>query len=504
LNFNFATILTKRAQLEPNRPAIVFGEHTFSFREFNERSNRLSHALTELGVERGYRVGILLGNCNEFIEAFFGMVKIGAICVPLNWRLSPPELESISRHSGIDSLVFSTELSESAEAIKSRLRLDSYVCVDPEAPAWAKSQGFIDRHSASEPKYESFGNDPALIIYTAGTTGPPKGALLTHSHLFWWCHSLSTTLGFSRGPLFMVLPLFHGFALDYFCAAVLMGCTTVLMKTFDAHKALDAIRRERAETFPAVPTMLQLMSQVPNFEKYMDSVRLIISGGAPLSSSLRQIYLDHGLKIWNVLGLTEAGAVATLNPERAAEKDGSAGLPFHYMDVRVVDEGNLDVAAGHVGELLVRGPLVISEYWHNPDATKAAIEGGWFRTGDLVRLDEEDYIYIVGRKRDLIVSGAEKIYPDEVESLLHSHPKIAEVAIIGQPDEIWGETVCAVVRVKPGETLTAPEITDFCQGRLARFKIPKRIIFTDTALPRNAAGKVLRTTLQQKLNLPEK
>ena len=409
MDLNFGTLLTKRAQLEPARPAVVFQGRTFSFRELNDRSNRWANAFADLGLRKGDRVGMLLMNCSEFIEAYFGLLKIGAILVPLNTRLAPQELESICRYSGLQSLIFGAESRETVEAIRSRLQVREYLSVGMKAPSWARSLEFVYQFPGSEPRLAACGDDPAFVFFTAGTTGSSKGAVLTHQNLFWWCHSLSTTLGFSRGPVLVVVPLFHGFGINYSNAAVLLGCTTVLMGKFDPGEMLELIVRERVDTFAAVPTMLQRLAEMRNFERSLRSVQLIISGGAPLSPALRQTYKRHELEVWDVYGLTEAGAVAALNPSRAGEKSGSIGLPFHYVDMRVVDENDFDVTPGQVGELLVKGPAVIKEYWNNPEATNETIEDGWFHTGDLVRLDEEGYIYSVDRKKDMIASGAEKI-----------------------------------------------------------------------------------------------
>jgi len=501
MEFNVGTLLTKRAQLEPEKPGLLFQEKAFSYREFNERSNRWAHAFADLGVKKGDRVGLLLMNCNEFLEAYFGLAKMGVVLVLLNWRLAPPELEYICKDSGLKNLIYGEEFTQAVEAIKPRLKVKNYVCVGQQAPSWAKEASFITQYSATEPKLAGGGDDPAVIMYTSGTTGRPKGAVLTHNNFFWASTTILATLDFRLGDrVLVVMPLFHIGALIFSISDVHKGCTTVLMKAFEPLKMLETIQKERIDAFLAVPTMLHLMAQVPNFAQYMSGVRWLLSGAAPVPVPLIQTYMQHGIKIQQVYGLTETtGPAAAINPEKAIEKAGSTGLPFFHNEIRVVDEKGADVATGQVGEVLVKAPHVMKKYWKNPQATAETIKEGWLYTGDLARVDEEGYIYIVDRKKDMIISGGENIYPAEVENVLYAHPKIMEVAVIGQSDETWGEAVCAVVRPKAGETLTAEEVIDFCQGKLARYKIPKRVIFTDQPLPRNPAGKVLKRVLREQL-----
>ena len=277
---------------------------------------------------------------------------------------------------------------------------------------------------------------------------------------------------------------------------VLKGCTTVLVKVFAPVKVLETIRDEKVYMLLAAPTVLQRMSQAPNFETYLSSLRTVVSGGSPLSVELIQTYMRHGIDVREAYGISEVGYVGL---SRGSEGASKGLVPLFYNEVRVVDEDGADLARDQIGEILVRGPSLIKGYWNNPEASYEAIKDGWLYTGDMGRIDEDCCIFVVGRKDDMIISGAEHIHPTEVEKLLCSNSKIAEAAVVGQPDKVWGEIVCAVVRPKEGETITSEEVIDFCQGKLARFKIPKRVILRNEPLPYTATAKLLRRTLREQL-----
>jgi fatty-acyl-CoA synthase len=475
---NYAKFLINRAMLYPDRPAILFEGKSVSYKQLNERSNRWANAFSELGVHKGDRVGILLMNCSEFVEACYG-------------------LANICRDSGLRSLVFGSEFTEVTQTLVSRLGIEHPVCVGSPTPPWAKECGFVYLHSLSEPE---LAEDGAVLMYTAGTTGNPKGAVHSHQEILWSMSLCFEDLDYRPADrILLVLPLFHAFGFVTATGAVRKACTSLIMRAFDPRKLLETLRKERIDTFSAVPTMLEKIAQVPRFEEYMSNVRWLMTGGAPCAPSLIRTYLDKGIMVWGVYASTEAGTISLVSPQDFLEK-GSAGSPSVYNDVRILDENGFDVKAGQVGEILVKGPGVMKEYWNNPEATKEAFKDGWFRTGDLARMDQDNHLYIVERKKDMIISGGENIYPAEVEAVLLAHPKIQEVAVVGQPDEVWGESVCAVVHPKPSETLTHDEVAKFCAGKIARFKIPKRTVLLDQPLPRNAAGKVLRRVVRTQLN----
>lgn len=504
MEFNLAMLLTTKTHHQPNEPAIVHQGRIVSFRELNERANRWARAVTELGFGKRDRLGIMSRNCSEFVEAYFGLAKLGVVTVPINWRLSPSELEQICTQSGLKGFIFGADFTENVEAMRSKIVLNQFVCIGSPSPGWATNANFVANYPSDETKLVGGGEDPAFIFYTSGTTGPPKGAVLTHHNCLWWFNQMSATLDFRSGDrVLMAIPLIHGFGSVWILNNVLRGCTSFLMSSFDPKTATETTQERRISILPAVPAMLQLIARLPDFEKYMSSVRWIWTAGSQVPVSLIQTYAGHGFKMVIGYAGTDFGFLTALGTDKAVEKWDSEGLPFFGVDLRIVDENGFDVKTGQLGEVIVRGPGVISGYWENPEATAEAIVNGWFHTGDLARFDEDGYLYVVDRTKDTINSGAEKIYPIEIENVLLAHPKVADAAVIGQPHEIWGETVTAVVQPKVGEKVTDIEILNFCNGKLARFKSPKRIIFTEAALPRNASGKLLRRVIREQLNRPK-
>jgi acyl-CoA synthetase (AMP-forming)/AMP-acid ligase II len=502
--FNVGGVLAGRAKLEPDRPALLSGNQCFSYRELNERCNRWAQSFLSLGLRKGDRVGLLLMNCAEFSEALFGLIKIGVVPVLLNWRLAASELEYICKDSGLEALIFSVEFEQAVEAIKHISGAKHYVCVGSPAPTWAKDANFISQHASTDPKPVGDEDDPAIMQYSSGTTGRPKGVVQSHKGTFWLCISWLEALDLREGDRILVpVPLMHGFGWMAQLVAVFRGCTIVLVKDFDPIKTLRTIQEQKVNVFLAVPTILHQLAEIPNFDQYLNSVRWVLQAGL-ISEPLLQKYAEKGIRIGNLYGSGEGGAHTFIGPEKLLEKPGSAGVPLFHNEVRVVDEADRDVPVGQVGEILVKSPTGMKEYWKNPQATKEAVRDGWYHTGDLGRLDKDGYLYIMGRKVEMIRSGGENVYPAEVENVLSANPKILEVAVIGQPDQVWGQLVCAVVRLKERETLTHHELVEFCQGKLAHFKIPKRVIFVDQPLPRNAAGKVILEAMRNLLNASSK
>ncbi|MFQ5596387.1 MAG: long-chain fatty acid--CoA ligase, partial [Anaerolineae bacterium] len=493
---NIGLFLAKRALLDPDREGLAFAGRHISYGEWNRRANQAARALAGLGVKPGDRVGLLLMNGPEFLETFFGLAKLGAIVVPLNWRLAPPELAYIANDSGISTLVYGAEFREAVAAIRGDIPAKTYVFVGEDSPAGDHAyEGLLAGQPTTEPEAVGEGDDPLTIMYTSGTTGRPKGAVLSHANLFWDSCTVSRSLDWRQDDRVLVaLPLFHIGALIYVIIDIHVGSTTVLMRAFDPAGFLQTVQDEAVNSFLAVPAMLNFMLQVPNLGDYdLSSVRWALVGTAPVPVPLIHAWVDQGIAIQQVYGLTEAtGGVAVLGAAKALEKVGSTGLPMFHTDVRVVDAAGQDVAPGEIGELLVRAPHVMLEYWNNPEATAETIENGWLHTGDLARLDDEGYIYIADRLKDMIISGGENIYPAEVEDVLHGLPQLAEVTVIGRPDPEWGEVPVAVARFKEGESLTLEEIQEFCEGKLARYKIPKQLAITEQPLPRTPAGKVLK------------
>lgn len=498
---NIGAFLAKRARLDPQRIGLVFEGRELSFRDWNARANRAANAFAALGTRPGDRVGLLLANSPGFLDCFFGLAKIGAIVVPLNWRLTAQELAFIANDAGIRTLVYGSEYAPTVAALRGQIAADDYIAVG-DAPAGDHDYAaLVAAAPPTEPEPAGAGDDALVIMFTSGTTGKPKGAVLSHDNLFYDSCTVALSTDWRWGDRVLVaLPLFHIGALIDVVIDVHVGSTTVLMKAFDPIGFLRTLQDQRVNSFLAVPAMLHFMLQVPTLGDFdLSSVRWALCGTAPVPAPLIQAWAGRGIAIQQVYGLTEcSGGAAVLSAERALDKVGSTGLPMFHTDIRVVNASGGDTAPGEIGEVLIRGPHVMRAYWKNPQATADTVRDGWLCTGDLGRFDDEGYLYIVERKKDLIISGGENIYPAEVESVLTELPQCAEVAVIGVPDPDWGEAVCAIVRLKAGQSLTLGDLVAHCTGKLGKYKIPKRLVLTDEPLPRNPTGKLLKRTLREK------
>lgn len=493
--------LHKRACLEPGRIGLIFEGREISYREWSRRAACAARAFVALGIRPQDRVGLLLENSPEFLECFFALVHIGAVVVPLNWRFTAAEISVIVEDSGIRALVHGGVFHGLVGNLNSRLAGARLIAVGgPRAPGGYDYEELLATQSSSAPQAAGVGQDPAAILYTSGTTGRPKGAVLAHDTLFHGMLNISASLDWRTGDRVLVaMPLFHIGALIISLINVYRGATTVLMRAFDPDTFLRHVEASRIDSFVAVEAMLQPLVETERFGTVdLSSLRWVLSG--PLPPSLRAAWARRGVVIQPVYGLTETtGGAAVLAAEHVVDKPGSTGLPMFHTDIRVVGEDGHDCEAGTTGEILIRGPHVTRAYWNNPAATAEAIQEGWLATGDLGWLDEEGYLYIVGRSKDMIRSGGENIYPAELESLLAEMPQTREVAIVGIPDATWGQTVCAIVRLRPGEKLDLQEIVAYCAGRLARFKIPRRLFVTEEPFPRGPAGRVQKQELIRKL-----
>jgi len=441
-------------------------------------------------------VGIMLPNRNEFLEALFGIVKIGGVVVPLNCRRAPAELQYICEDCGITSLIFDADFNQTVNAMKRGLDVNECVAVGSQVPVWAKDITFIDRYAGSEPVLRASGDDPAVILYTSGTTGHPKGVVRQHSSYLWISMGFISTLE-SRRIIALVVPLYQGWGFNFAITAVHRGDTVVLLKAFDPNRVLEVIRDEKVDTMLAVPAMLQRMAQVPHFDEYLTSLNTLEMFEI-LSPQLREKYSRQTIR--RTYGLTETGFITVATISDLLKKPDSEGFPLLCTEVGIVDGNGLDLPSGEVGEIVVKGPTLMKEYWGKPEATKQVFRDGWFHTGDLGRFDECGRLYIAGRIKEVIKSGGEIISPAEVERVLHQHPNILEAGVIGRPDSVWGERVCAVIRLRDGTSLSPEDIRTFCQDKLARFESPKEIIFTTEALPHDPySGKLLRNVLRERL-----
>ncbi len=500
MNCGIGHWLARRAEMTPDRTALVFGDRTWTYRSWNAEVQQVRHALRDAGVHAGDRVATVTFNEPEFLTLAFACWQSGVILVPLNFRLTGPELAFMLRDAGVHALLCGPDFLGTIDGIRGGVPVRRYVSLGP-APGWTAWDDWIGRMPAAGWPHAVRDDEVALIMYTSGTTGLPKGAMLTHANILW--NNINAMHAFATADDERVLvcaPLFHIGGLNVVTLlAVQRGGTVHLMRSFDAKGVLDAIERYRIHSMFGVPAMFLFMSQQPDFSRRdLSSLTLLICGGAPVPEALIETWGRRGVDFVQGYGLTETSPFCTLLPRADLKrKVGSAGVAPMFTEVRLVDAENRPVPLGERGEIAVRGPNVMKGYWNRSEATAEAIDAeGWFHTGDIGRQDDEGYFYVLDRKKDMVITGGENVYPAEVESVLYEVPEVAEAGVIGLPDEKWGERVVAVVVRKPGASLSAEDIVAFACGRLARYKVPRQVEFV-AALPRNAQGKVLKRVLRE-------
>ncbi|MBX5448973.1 acyl-CoA synthetase [Thermogemmatispora sp.] len=496
--------LERRAQLTPEKIGLVDVESgaRLSYRVLNGRARALATLLSEdYGVRLGERVAVLAHNAPEYLDALFAVALLGAMLVPLNWRLTRHELVTILSDCEPCLLLHDEAHSQRAsELVNALATAGTAPGPAPRLLSFAAFPGDDQRLAErTRPFRSTDGEEPVLILYTSGTTGVPKGALLSHRMLTWNAINTQISWGLRDDDITPTFaPFFHAGGLNVLTTPLYhCGGTVVLLRSSDPALILSTIERERCTVVFAVPTVFQMLLEHPAFATTdLSSLRFCVTGGSSCPLPIIRGYGERGVLLRQGYGLTEVGVNCfSLAPEDALRKAGSVGRPVFHSRARIVDEQDRDVAPGEVGELVLAGPHVCSGYWRRPQETAEATRGGWWHTGDLARCDEEGYYYIVGRKKDLFISGGENVYPAEVEAVLLAHPGVAEAAVIGRPDPRWGEVGLAIVVPRVPGGLRAEELLAFCGERLARYKIPKQIVFAE-ALPRNAMGKVLKAELR--------
>ncbi|MBR2819161.1 MAG: long-chain fatty acid--CoA ligase [Reyranella sp.] len=466
-----------------------------TYRELDRRTGQLTAALAARGIGKGDRVALLAPNCPEYFELQFACGRLGAVMLPLNWRLTVPELEYILGDSTPKLLVHDRSFAGQAEAL-SKNRLE----IDPERPDSAYERALAAAGTAPAPVPLTH-DDIGMVMYTSGTTGHPKGAIITHGMVFWNCVNLGIPALITPETVqLVVLPLFHTGGLNCYANPVLhAGGTILIMRTFDPGQALDAIAEPALGIthFFAVPAPYQFMMQHPKFQSAdLSRLRVAGVGGAPCALSILETWTGRGVPLVQGWGMTETSPAGTmLDAADAIRKLGSAGKAMMHTAIRIVDDEGRDVAPDSIGELLIKGPNITPGYWNKPEATESAFTDGWLHTGDAARQDEEGFIYIVDRWKDMYISGGENVYPAEVENVLFQLPQVADAAIIGVPNERWGEVGMAIIVRKPDQPLVEADVIQHCLGRLAKFKVPQSVAFVDV-LPRNATGKVLKRELR--------
>jgi fatty-acyl-CoA synthase len=483
------------SRVHPRKDAVVFQETRVSYGELNERVNRLADALRgNFGVGKGDRVGCLLTNCIEYYELALASAKIGARFVPFNVRLTDREVAYIAGDSTPKVIVTEALFLPVLETVRSESPGIRLINLDE-----GEYEALVDSGRSEEPPDQAGWEDDFAILYTSGTTGFPKGAVLTQLSILSVTHNMIAAFGHDhRDRFLMQLPLcFTGALITMSMPLFHAGGTILMERDFIPARTLELIESEGITLSSGVPTQWKLVSDEPGFGNAdFKSMRLILCGGAPVPMTLYEVYRQKGVPFTAGYGLTEGGGFNLyLPPDRAGEKSGGY-IPLLWNDVRAVNASGEVVLPGEIGEIALRGPVIMREYWNNPEATAESIKDEWLYTGDLARVDDEGYYFIVDRAKDMIVSGGLNTYPAEIENVIYSYAGVSQAAVIGVPHEVWGEMVVAVVVPKPGEKIEEEGLKAFCRENLADYKCPKSVIFAES-LPMNTAGKVLKRVLRE-------
>jgi acyl-CoA synthetase (AMP-forming)/AMP-acid ligase II len=509
---NIGTLFTKSAKSFPERLAICYGDQEWTYAELNERINRLTNGFRELGLHKGDHVAILSFNCPEFLEALFACFKAGLCAVPINFRLHPREYSFIIDHSDSAAVVFGEDFRDPLYSFKEEMpKVNHYICIANPREGMLKYEDLISNRSSKFEDVEVDRDDLAWLFYTSGTTGSPKGAMLTHGNL------LAMTMSFYAdmaplGPDDAVLhaaPLSHAsgcYSLPNFAKAA--NNVILEMRSFNPQAVCETIQRRKITNMFVAPTMVKILVSWPEIGNYdLSSLKCLDYGGGPMYvEDLKEAVRKLGQCLVQVYGQGESPMTISYlrseehlleGTEEQMVRLQSAGIARTDVEVKVFDENDNEVPQGEIGEIVLRGEEVMRGYWKNPEATAETLRGGWLHTGDVGKMDERGYIYLLDRSKDMVISGGENIYPREIEDVILRHPAVHEVAVIGVPDDYWGEALKAVISLKPGMQASEQEIIDFCKQYLASYKKPKSVEFIGE-LPKSSYGKILKRELREK------
>lgn len=482
----------------PNRTAYTYLYETTTYADLDSFVDSAASGLSAGGIKKGDKVAIILGNCPEFIIAYYGILRAGAVVVPINPSYTLGEISYILSNSQAKAVIADSSLEAIISPLKEELEnLKMVIYTDSIEFEWTWERLILDSNEKNEsPSIQE--DDLAVILYTSGTTGKPKGAMLSHRNLTSNAASMSQLAEFTEEDrIIAVLPMFHVFSIAT-CINIPIACgaAIVIVPKFSPAEVINSIRKEKATLFAGVPTMFSFLLQVPGATADdFSSIRACFSGGASIPVELLHRFEEKfKVSILEGYGLSETAPVTAFNPLRGTRKPGSVGKDIPEVKNRVVDSNGMEVPRGEIGELIVKGPNVMMGYLGMPESTSSALKDGWFYTGDLARMDDEGYIYIVDRKKDMILVGGYNVYPREVEEVLYQHPAIVESAVIGIADKEYGEIVKAFL-VTNDESITMDDILYFCQDKLAKYKLPKQMEFMKE-LPKNSTGKILRRALR--------
>nr|WP_263326644.1 long-chain fatty acid--CoA ligase [Neobacillus sp. Marseille-Q6967] len=497
-------MLDRSTRRFPDKVALVNNDMCVTYEELHNRVNSFAGWLQSKGIQKGDKVALLLFNGIEYAECLYAIAKVGAVAVTINFRLQPSEIEYILTNSESKMIVIDSNLVSTLETIMDCIpNLEDIVVVDDNNlhnhSYYSYQQIFTNVYTPVLVELED--DDDFLIVYTSGTTGKPKGAVLTHKNVYLNAMNYSLEFGLTKDEVQLITtPMFHIGGISALSMVILMGGRSVFHDKFDPERVLETYETKKITYSFMVPSMWNMLLEHPKFAEFdVTSLRVLCTAAASTPLELKKRLIKHfpNAGVFDTYGQTETSpGTTTLKPTDSLNKSGSVGLSFTNVEIRVVDEQMNDVAPGQVGEIIFRGPTVMKEYYKNPDATAEAFRGGWLHSGDLVVADEEGYISVVDRKKDMVISGGENIYPKEIEEVLYTHPDILDAAVIGVPDPKWGETIKAFIVLRNGKSLSKQDVINYCSDKIASYKKPRHVEFLDE-LPRNAAGKILKTVLRE-------
>ncbi len=506
-SMNAAWWVKRWSDLHPDKPAIIFEERTVTYAILNNRLNAAAAWLQSIGIEKGDRVAVMLGNCPEFLELYLACSRIGAIFVPVNFRLSANEVEYTLRNCRPRFFLFGQEFSDTLKMLNFQDYLPPMLVAT--VGTGSPVPGTLGYHEAirgfegqkpflTTSTGPSSPEDAQVIMYTSGTTGKPKGAVLSSRKTFFNCLNADTFFKLSFDDVMLViLPLFHSGGLFIQASPCLFkGATMVIHRKFNPQKTFADIEKYRVTKFLGVPTIYRPLLSLPEAQRSdISSLKVCAIGGEKTTHDLLLNCKEAGFPVRQIMGQTETSILLWASEEESLARPGTVGRPVFHAEVDVVNEAGLSVAPGETGEIAVRGSIMMTEYWRDPEKTRATLKNGWLYTGDLARVDEEGYFYLMDRAKDMYISGGENVYPAEVERVLRGHPCVEDVAVVGIPDEVWGEAGHVFIIKKPGCNLNEKEIIAFCDGKLAHYKWPKIVSFV-TSFPRTALGKIKKHLLK--------
>ena len=503
------TVVRENAERFADYAATIDGPRTTSWRELDLASNRVANGLLDLGIGSGSRVAFVGKNSGQWFEVLFGATKVGAVLVPVNWRLAGPEIEYLLNDSESTVVFVDAEFIDTIDSIRLRgalPKVGTIIAMQPDADDDPYAN-WLATKADGDPQLDSNANAAAVQLYTSGTTGRPKGALISHAYLFENFRLMPTVRSQfwkwePTDSAIVTAPLFHIGGINWAFIGAVQGCSLIVMRDFDPKLMMELTNAHSVPALPLVTPMLQIFLNTPGVEDVdFSNVKHVVYGSAPIPPTLLQRAIDvMGCDFVQMYGATESTIITVLDADDhqlpAVPQMQSVGKPLAEVELAVVDRDDVAVPTGEIGEIVIKSPVILSGYWHLPDATAEAFRGGWFHTGDAGCLDEAGYVYLKDRVKDTIISGGENVYPAEVENALYEHPSVKEVAVVGVPDDRWGEVPKAYVVIEDGTDFNPNDLRAFATERLAKFKVPRDFAAVES-LPRNAAGKVLRRELRE-------